>query len=219
MSRAHDFFVTERIHVEVGHWVVQKMFTWLKRQAKCVDLFQLVKQVDFLPLNGSEEGYHQVLSPPLHSAPVHGLSPSECPITSVVLVRVPPYINSLHQSTRLHQISPIRVPSLHKFPPSRVSLYINYPHQSHPYMRFPHQSALLDQMSPSEFHFTSNILFSVLPHISCPHRSATLHQLSSLEFPLTSIATIRVPPYINCLLQIGSWISGCMLRYSVPRGA
>ncbi|CAI9575548.1 unnamed protein product, partial [Staurois parvus] len=56
------------------------------------------------------------------SAPLHQLSPSECPITSGIPIRLPPYIWYSRQSAPLHS----KYPFLSYFP-IRVPLYIIFP--------------------------------------------------------------------------------------------
>ncbi|CAI9596636.1 unnamed protein product [Staurois parvus] len=66
--------------------------------------------------------------------------------------------------------------------PIRVPLTSGISIKVAPYIRCPHQSASLHQVSPSE----------------CPLTSGSpSEQLSPSEFPLTSGIPIRVPPYIR----------------------
>ncbi|CAI9549914.1 unnamed protein product, partial [Staurois parvus] len=77
--------------------------------------------------------YSDLIRYPHQSAPLHQVSPSECPFTSGIPIRVPLYIRYPHQSI------PIRVP-----------LYIRYPHQSAPLHQLSPSECPLHQLSPSE---------------------------------------------------------------------
>ncbi|CAI9605909.1 unnamed protein product, partial [Staurois parvus] len=61
-----------------------------------------------------------------------------------------------------------------------------------PYIRCAHQSAPLNQLSPSECPFTSGIPITVPPYIRYSHQSAPLHS----KYPFPSYFPIRLPLYI-----------------------
>ncbi|CAI9575127.1 unnamed protein product [Staurois parvus] len=65
------------------------------------------------------------------SAPLHQISPSECPFTSGIPITLSPYIRYSRQ----------------------IPLSIIFPHQSAPLHHIPHQSAPFHHMCPSECPF------------------------------------------------------------------
>ncbi|CAI9620627.1 unnamed protein product, partial [Staurois parvus] len=71
------------------------------------------------------------------SAPLHQLSPSECPFTSGIPITLPPYIRYSRQC-------PLTL---------KVPLSIIFPHQSAPLYHITHQSAPFHHMCPSECPF------------------------------------------------------------------
>ncbi|CAI9572351.1 unnamed protein product, partial [Staurois parvus] len=90
----------------------------------------------------------------IRSAPLHQLSPSECPFTSGIPITLPPYIRYSHQSAPLYSkysflsYFPIRAP-LYIIFPVRVSL-----------------STVCAHLCPL------NIKWAIVPLTKCAHQSA-----------------------------------------------
>ncbi|CAI9603602.1 unnamed protein product, partial [Staurois parvus] len=88
--------------------------------------------------------------PPLHqfphqSVPLHQVSPSEYPLTSVVPIRVPPYISVPIRVPPLTSGVPIRVPPLTSVSPSECPLTSGVPIRVPSYIRIPSECPLTSE--------------------------------------------------------------------------